>query len=163
MQHGEQGDVNMENTTNVNMFSLLYEGSFVSLKRSNQDILFEIDLQYLAELIRSEYTIFRGILKTCRECRFEPWGEEIIYEDITVIQQLLEEMEMLHTKSHGEEVVVDCYNPSFDPLRTEGQYKYIGGRFIFSCENVELFDQGGNSITVEQLEELSRKSVENVP
>jgi len=144
----------MENRTKVSIFNMFHDGQFVFLERNEQEVLFEIRIDFLAELLQPEYTNFKGILRRCRECRFEPWEGATIYEDIKAINTLIRDMDILDTQLIDEQVVINCYGM---------KKKEKGGDFFFCCDDIELFDQDGFPITVEKLEELSRKSVEDVP
>jgi len=146
----------MENSKKATIFDMFHDGSFLSMSKSDQDVIFEIDIEYLAELIQSEYTTFSGILMKCQQYRFEPWEGGIIEEDIRVISASIKGMEIGGGEPDKEMTVVKC-------LGGEKRHKYIGGDFIFSCDAIEIFDQAGLPVTFEKLEELSRKSVEDVP
>lgn len=141
----------MNNTAMVDIFNMFHDGDFVSLERNNQDVGFQIEIQFLAELVQPDYTFFRGILKNCQICQFKRWEDtETIIEDIEVINALIKGMEILRARLDRGKIAVNCQG-----MKNENR----GGDFIFACDDIELFDQGGRFVTEEELQVLSQKFV----
>lgn len=130
---------------------MFHDGDFISLERNNQDVGFQIQIQFLAELVKPDYTFFKGVLKECGICQFKRWEDtETIIEDIEAINALIKGMEILHACLDREQIIVNCQG-----MGNENK----GGDFLFVCDNIELFDQEGRFVTTEELQELNQKAV----
>lgn len=125
-------------------FSIFHDGSFTTLQRKGNDIEFQVDIAYLAEIIDPTYTTFSVALRNCHSCALEIW-DKIRDEDITVINTYIEDMEILSAICENNQVHVIC----------AGHFKSSGGYFIFSCERVVVFDEGGKEITLDELKDIA--------
>jgi hypothetical protein len=137
----------MPKSEQCTLFNQFHDGSFGLFQRSGNDILFQIDIQYLAERIETAYTHFKGIFMNCQYYTYEFWnGDYADSEDVNRMQEILDNIEILSAEEDGECVSLTCHS-----------HKQNGGTFRFACDAILLFDEGGKAITSGELEEISRQ------
>ncbi len=133
-------------------FNIFHDGGFTTLQRKGNDIEFQIDIEYLTEIIDPTYTYFSVALKNCHYCAFESWDDnEVRDEDVNVINTYIEDMEILNANCENNQVHVICH----------GGLKSIGGYFIFSCDRIVVLDEEGNEVTLDELKGIARRSWES--
>lgn len=125
------------------LFSMLHDGSLTTAERQDGDLVLTIDCQYLAELIKPEWEYFLVRLKEPDVFAFEPWtdpGTPPVM--ITALDQIIAaDLEILSAESTGDTAVITCHCWNGDGFK--------GGRLLICCQNVELYDQSGNLLSLE--------------
>jgi protein tyrosine phosphatase len=128
------------------IFNIFHDGVFLSLEREKENMHFQIQIQYLAEMIDPMYTYFTGVLQNCRHFSLQVWNDENRnYEDIDMISSLLMNLEISRAVFENENVLVHCLSE---------ENGNAGGSLIFSCENIVIFDEGKRKISIEELQEI---------
>jgi hypothetical protein len=139
----------MQKSDQSAIFNIFHDGTFLSVQREADDIVFRIEIQYLAAMIDPAYSYFTGIFKNCRQFLLQLWGEDKkCYEDIDRISMLLMNMEISRSIFENTQVVVHCLSE---------EEEHVGSSLIFSCESVMLFDEGQRGVTFDELQEISRR------
>lgn len=130
------------------LFNTFHDGGFTSFQRRGNDIEFQVDIAYLAELIDPTYTYFSAILKNCHYFAFESWGDDKVHdEDINAINTYIEDIEILRANCENNQLHVICH----------GQRKSVGGSVIFLCDRIVVLDEGGKEATFDELDEIARR------
>jgi hypothetical protein len=129
-------------------FTLFHDGGFTPFQRKGNDIEFQVDIAYLAEIIDPTYTYFSTTLKNCRYCAFESWDDKKVRdEDVNAINTYIEDMEILSANCENNQMHVMCH----------GHRKSIGGYFIFLCDSMVVLDEGGKEVTFDELKGIARR------
>lgn len=141
-------DIGESRLQQSHVFNLFHDGCFTSIRRAENNIEFQVEVQYLAEMIDPAYTYLLGVLRNCQYCVFELWtNDQTHYEDINVINELIANMEISDASHENERISVHCL----------GDQKSIGGTLVFVCDEILLFDEGGKAIALEELQKMTRR------
>jgi hypothetical protein len=127
-------------------FSIFHDGDFTTLQRKGNDIEFQVEIAYLAEIRDPTYTTFSVALKNCHYCALEIW-DKMRDEDINVINTYIKDMEIRSANCENNQIHVICAD----------YFQSSGGYFIFSCERVVVFDEGGKEITLDELKDIATR------
>jgi hypothetical protein len=133
----------MDTEEQKDIFNIFHDGSFTSFRQVDNDIHFEVDLEYLAQMFHPDYHLFKGILKNCRRLAFIFW-DEVIIEDRDAINALVDELEIARADCDADGVRVFC-NRSV-PL--------LGGYFVVVCDAIHLFDEGGQATSIDDISKM---------
>jgi len=129
-------------------FSIFHDGGFTTLQRKGNDIEFQVDIEYLAEIIDPTYTAFSVALKNCHYCAFESWDDNKVRD---------ENLDSLNTYISDMEISkADCANDLINVVCLDSR-KNSGGFFFFSCGRVVVFDEGGREITLDELKDIASR------
>lgn len=135
----------------ASLFSMFHDGSLVKLEKQESNVLFQVDIQYLAEIINPNYEYFNGYLKHCRELAFVDFPGKTIF-DLSNLQEAENiQPEILSAEVIENSVKVYC---SID-------FNY-GGVFQFKAEDIKIFDQDNNQITLQQIRQFCKQYWSNL-
>lgn len=139
-----------ENISNV--FSIFHDGGIVNCHHENGSLLFEIEIQYLAERINPDFQKFMLRLNEVKNLYFSTWSNDLksepkVLRDTTTIFK--SELEILEGNSEENLIQVVClqHSPEFD---------YCGGKLCFSSTSVEVTDETGKGYSIEELAALCK-------
>lgn len=120
-----------------------HDGTPGNFHRVGNDIHFEVDIEYLAQMVHPEDHLFRGVLKNCQQLVLEFWlkdGEEIT-GDLDRINELAEDLEIFNVGVESNTLCLLC----------------TCGRFLLQCDAIELFDERGQPLSNDTLCRISRQ------
>jgi hypothetical protein len=129
------------------ILSLFQEGMIESLKYLGKDLNFKIEYVFLADIINKDYTSFYGVFKNCADVYFEPWDDQQnIITDPHEIGRLYLELLNTETVENGYlKIYCNCGNT------------YSGGNLLLKADDILLFDEEFNMLSLEQINELVEK------
>ena len=132
------------------IFSILHDGEISNWNGNNEILKLEIECEYLAKKINKSYTKFFIELTNIKKLEFKAWMNPInlpqkIFTNIENIFQ--SSLEILSAEIENEVVKVICnqHNLNLD---------YCGGTLLIKCENIKIFDEKNNVMTIEELNRI---------
>jgi hypothetical protein len=130
----------------ADMFNIFHDGCLIKFTRSQNDVEFTVDIQYLAEMINSKYSLIKGVLRNCTKLEFKEWGTEdsIIY-DLHTLEMM--NFEIISAEVINDVVSIKCYFGSGNN----------GGELILITDDIVLFDESGKKLTYEMISEASNR------
>ncbi|WFR57101.1 hypothetical protein QA584_26390 [Anaerocolumna sp. AGMB13025] len=130
----------------ADIFDKFHDGSFTKFLRCNEDVDFIIDIQYLAETVNSKFTSFSGKLKNCSKLEFIVWGKEFeAIDDLKTLGTL--DLEIISAKVIDNKIAIECNT-------YDGN---CGGDLILIADDIMIFDESGNEIIYDELNNISRR------
>jgi hypothetical protein len=138
----------MELIDQASLFSMFHDGILVKLEKQEDNVLFQVDIQYIAELINPNYECLNGYFKHCSELVFIGWSGETIFDLSNLEENENIQPDIMGAEAKGDLVEVYCSiaPPSY------GSPSY-GGFLKFKAEDIKIFDQDNNPITLQQIRE----------
>lgn len=127
------------------IFNIFHDGCLIKFIRSQNDVEFIVDIQYLAELINSKYTLLKGVLKNCTKLELKQWGtEDSIICDLHTLELL--NLEIISAEVIYNSISIKCY---FNGGNN-------GGELTLITDDIVLFDESGVELTFEMIYEASK-------
>lgn len=138
----------LENIAEV--FSIFHDGSPEDWKYHNGNVTLKVYCTYLAERIDTSYHHFKVEIHNVHQFKYKPWGEtkEIrLMENLSYIEKYTFEISSAEVKNNV--VFITCLEDNMSP-------KNPGGEFIIDGNEIEIFDEGGTQLPLEQLIKISK-------
>lgn len=130
----------------ADIFNKFHDGRFTKFLRCKADVDFLIDIQYLAETVNSEFTSFSGKLKNCSKLEFIVWGKE--HEGIDDLKILgILDLEIISAKAIDNKIAIGCYLSGGN----------CGGDLVFIADDIVMFDESGQEINFDKLNDISKR------
>ncbi len=135
----------LENQADV--FRIFHDGSFAKVIRNQDDVELIIEIQYLAELINPNFSLFKVQLKNCTKLEYHEWGKEhSIIDDLNILGAL-------YLDINGAEVIdnyisVTCFCFSSDET--------CGGDLVVVTQNILIFDENDQEVIFDKLYEIGK-------
>ena len=149
MLYERRRGIRMTKQEQAKLLSEFHDGAFEQFEIKGEDIEFQIEIRYLAEVITPSYTYFQIILKHCELFVLTLWDERnSFYEDFHVIGLLLGDKNILSAEVEDNYVGILC----------RGGYSTPGAYLKILCDSIVVFDGGGRHVTLDELIEISRQS-----
>jgi hypothetical protein len=142
---------NIEKISDV--FSIFHDGSIVAWGGDKNLLRLKIECLYLAELIDPSYEYFHINLLDVEQLMLEPWmnPKELPQEYYKINSQIFQaELELLSTEIDGNIVKVYCNQHDMS-------FNYCGGVLFLKCSDVEIYDQAGKEMTLDELDVVCRQ------
>lgn len=131
------------------VFSIFHDGYIEDYQIDSDTVDLKIGIQYLAELIDKRYEYLNLRLLGVESIKYDAWADEpFIVTDWNEIFDL--GIEILSTEADDDGQIIvhsNCDNAPNDSFQ--------GGKLIIKCSDYELSDEESNSLTINQLKELS--------
>ena len=128
------------------IFQIFHDGSLIHIEKIGNDIHINIEILYLAEMIKPSHSLFKVKLINCDFFKLEDDKYKKTYTDPAAISEL--EPDILYSYIENmDHIRISCnmdVNDSF-------------GNLYFKAESIEVFDEEDNPVTYDELCELSRK------
>lgn len=109
------------------IFSIFHDGGIARANLQGENLLLEIDIQYLAGRVKPSYKGFKVILYGFRDVEFSTWPSDLksAPEKITDILSIFEpELEVLEANLKTNKIEVVCNQHS-------SEYDFCGGELSF--------------------------------
>lgn len=135
------------------IFSALHDGGIVSWKKAGSSLTLKVDCEYLAERIDNTFQSFTIKLHDVQKLEFEPWlGEENLQQaNFTNIDEIFQGELMLSSASiENDYVKIYC-------VQRYGKFGYSGGELFLNGKAIALFDHAGQSLSLDQLCDISKE------
>jgi hypothetical protein len=126
----------------ASLFSRFHDGILVKIEKQEDNVFFQVDIQYIAAIINPDYEYFNGYLKHCSELIFIGWSGETIFDLSNLEENENIQPDIMDAEFKGDLVEVYC---SIVPD--------YGGWLKFKAEDIKIFDQDNNPITLQQIKE----------
>ena len=135
------------------VFNIFHDGSIVEFSGDKNRLRLKIGCQYLAERIDKNFEFFHIELQKINKLKFDAWMHNVDLPSVCFIEMeqiFAAELEILSAEIKADFVEIACsqHDPEFD---------YCGGVLSLSCEEICVFDQGGNIVTVERLGKICKE------
>jgi hypothetical protein len=135
--------MNLEEQSDI--FCIFHDGYFKQFNKIGNDIEFIVQIEYLAKIINPNFTIFKGLLKNCKRMEYEIKNENYtIIRDLDVLSKL--NLEIGYAKSDNLCIKVESYSDE----------EQCGGNLIIVTENIIIFDESGQDILLNKLDEICK-------
>lgn len=132
-----------------NIFNMFHDGGFIFFRQAGNDIYFEVDIEYLAQMLHPDYHLFKGILKNCQRLALKLWDSEETIEDIGMINELADELEISSAAVDSDGVCIFCNR--YRRL-SDSRYGPLPGGYLFvRCDAIHLFDEGDRAMSTDHL------------
>lgn len=123
----------------------LHDGTITSIEQTSDTLTFSIEIQYLAEMIDPGYKHFTYQFVNCHQLFYEPWNEDKPERDIaTIVSMELEINEVTQEEAYIK-IICLCDLPGNE-----------GGHLYIQADDLLIYDQGGNNITFEEIQRITR-------
>lgn len=136
------------------VLSIFHDGTISKYSGDRNKLTLTIDCQYLAELIDSKFHKFSAQITLVEELSLRTWpqNKSASSKTLTDLSKVFQaELEILNvTKNEKGEKVLNCLQP-------ESKFNYSGGELIIVAAEIQVFDQAGREMNIEQLLELAEK------
>ena len=131
------------------IFSIFHDGFIEGYQIDSDTVDLKIGIQYLAELIDEKYEYLNLKLLGVESIKYDAWTDEpYVMTDWDAIFDLGIEVLSTETNNKGQLIVhSNCDNAPNDSFK--------GGKLIIKCSDYKLSDEANNSLTTNQLKELS--------
>jgi hypothetical protein len=125
---------------------LFHDGTISLIERRISDVIIQVEIDYLAEIINSEYCYFTLTLSQCEEIYFKYWLNDFTEYDLETISKL--DLEINKAENKDGYILVSCMisNPEI-----------VGGDLLIKTTSIKINDQNETEITLEELETLTKK------
>jgi hypothetical protein len=131
------------------IFAICHDGCIEKAIVTGDEVKLEIGLLYITELIDPNHRFLNLTLKKVKSVEFDAWTDEKTI--ITSWDEIVSfRIELLSTETDESGRIVIHSRCDHAP-----DIKFSGGKLIIDCEDYELFDEAGNPLSVEKLEEYS--------
>lgn len=130
------------------IFSIFHDGGIATADVQGDNLVLEIDIQYLAERVKPEYKGFKVILYGFRDAEFSTWPSDLKSEPekIADVHSIFKpELEVLEASIKANKIEVVCNQHS-------SEYDYCGGELSFIVDSAEVQDESGKSYSIEELD-----------
>jgi len=111
-----------------------------------------VECQYLAERIDKSFDRFYVELTNVDELFLSTWPNpfDLPVQTLTEPSDIFKaELEILSADIKDEKVVIACNQHDTD-------FDYCGGNLTISCENIKVFDQNKNELTIDQFDVICK-------
>jgi len=133
------------------IFDIFHDGGIGRYELVNSTLLLEIEIQYLAERIKENFSTFRLNLLETHMIVFEPWYDDI-HKKEPYFRELgrifSPELDILSADLDGDILSISCN-------QSESGHGYCGGFLKFVTSAATVQDQAGDFLSLDQLKELS--------
>lgn len=127
--------------------SLFQESNLEEISYAESNLNIKLHCAFLAKLIQSEYRYFYGVFKGCTDVFFQPW-----YDEFNIISDVRE------IKALGLELLnVEREDDGFIKIYANCQQQFSGGNLLIKCEDLKIFDEDFQEMSLIHLTELSEK------
>lgn len=128
------------------IFNIFHDGSIAAGELAGGTLRLTIDIQYLAERIRPDYTSFKVTLHGVAGLSFTPWtdGKSEPIDDPARILAL--DLEILSCNRDGERLTILCSQHSSIGL---------GGELALAASSASVADEGGREWSLDELAALA--------
>lgn len=131
------------------IFNMFHDGSLTPFHQVDNDLHFEVEIEYLAQMLHPTYHHFKGILKNCRRLTLTFWDDEAIIEDRDRINALVDELEIANAASHPDGVSIYCHRYGW--LSHDRYGSLPSGELFVVCDAIMLFDEAGQAMGSDDL------------
>lgn len=136
----------------ADLFSILHDGVIVEAVVENRDLTLRVEIRYLTQRIRSDFTTFVVRLAGVEDLAFTTWPN-----DASLLPQLLRDaseifvpaLDILSGELKEGLIHVACNQPS-------PKAPYCGGTLAFRAKSAEVSDELGKRYSHSELVELAR-------
>ncbi len=145
--------ISMENFEKIrDIFSILHDGTIISVIGDKRFLSLKISCQYLAERIDETFEYFFVDLIEIDRLALVPWMNpaELEQEYLVDIPEIFKaNLDILSADIENDLIKVTCNqsDPKFD---------YCGGTLYLNCKDIKIFDQDKNELTVEVLDTIRK-------
>lgn len=131
-------------------FAIFHDGTVAAWAGDRNLLTLTIECEYLAERIDKSFDKFYVELFKPHRLEFLPWSypEEVVESKTDIKDIFKEEFEILYAKIIDNAVYIDC--------NSHGNNSY-GGCMIVSCEDIKIYDQNKNLLTIDMLDKISNE------
>ncbi len=145
--------VNDDIQNQVDIFNIFHDGDLANIEKSFDNIVFMVNIPYLAKLLKPGCTFFRGKMESIKFFFFEFWGDvPRTTHNISYINSL--QLEILGAEVNNNLVEVSC--------RSNRIQDYSGGVLKFEAKRILIYDEESNPISLNKLEQLCRQYWNNI-
>jgi hypothetical protein len=134
------------------VFSLLHDGRVVRAELRGDNLQFEVEIRYLAELVRPTFEKFAVTVFGVRAVSFVTWPNDATAPagTLTSATEIFQApLQILSGESEGGRVRVVCNQPS-------SAFEYCGGDLYFQAEGAVVRDEAGTEYPIEGLRALAQ-------
>ena len=134
------------------IFSILHDGRISAWTGDKNLLTLTVECQYLAVRIDTSFDRFYVELSQVDELLLTTWPNPFDLPVLTLTEPsdiFKAELELLSTEIKDLKVVIACnqHDMNFD---------YCGGNLTISCQNIKVFDQNKNELTIDQFDEICK-------
>jgi hypothetical protein len=129
------------------IFSIFHDGGISTATLQGENLILQIEIQYLSERINPEYKGFEVYLYGLSNIEFSTWPSDLKSEPkkITDIESIFKsELEILEASLKNNIIEVVC-------TQNSSKYNYCGGELSFTVDTAEVRDESGKSYSLEDL------------
>lgn len=137
----------------VAVFSIFHDGTIVSWTGDRSQLRLRVSCSYLAERINRTYEHFFVDLLKIDRLAFVPWMNSVELEQkyFTDLGEIFKaNLDILAAENDNDLVKVSCNQSNLD-------FDYCGGFLYMAIDDIRVFDQSGNEITIDRLYEICRQ------
>jgi len=134
------------------IFSILHDGGISAWTGDKNLLTLTVECQYLAERIDKSFDRFYVELTNVDELFLSTWPNpfDLPVQTLTEPSDIFKaELEILSADIKDEKVVIACNQHDTD-------FDYCGGNLTISCENIKVFDQNKNELTIDQFDVICK-------
>lgn len=129
----------------ADIFCIFHDGSFSEFIRNKKNINFTVDIKYLSRLVNPIFSSFKGQMINCSKLEYHLHREEdVIITDLKTLSELY--LEISYAQVINGCVAVICYSHDNN----------LGGNLVFVAENIVIFDEAGQVIEIDELNEICK-------
>ena len=144
----------MANAENIrDVFSVLHDGTIIEWAGDKNLLTLKIGCQYLAERIDSTFENFFVELFNINRLALVPWMNpiELEQEYFVELKDIFQaELDILSADIENDLVKVICNQRNVD-------FDYCGGTLYINCNEIRIYDQERNELTMERLDQIGRE------
>jgi hypothetical protein len=132
------------------VFETLHDGSVARSELRAGTLQLEVQIEYLARRIAPNYRSLRLKLHAVRDIAFHPWSksDQLLLPAMTDVTAIFQPpLEILSCEVEDGKLQISCNQPS-------PQYPYVGGELRFHADAMEVSDEAGRPLPLEELRSL---------
>lgn len=143
----------IEGSSNIGaIFSIFHDGVITHHVSKAGKLALEIEIQYLAERISSDFSKFHVLFENVENIRFTTWPRDLKSEPELMTEPNIifsPELDILEGKTKDNQIQVICIQESLE-------YEYCGGELYFSATTATVTDENGKPYSMDELDALCK-------
>lgn len=133
------------------VFSILHDGIITSYSQTDSRLTLKVECSYLAERIDKRFNSFYIALDAVNHLSFITWPNPFNEPELRLmlVSDIFKApLEILSADIKNDKVVIICNQHDL-------RFNYCGGQLLISCDNVQIYDNDSNSLSIDTLDSIA--------
>jgi len=135
------------------IFSIFHDGGIVKCDREHDQLIIEVEIEYLAQRVNPEFTKFVVCLSGAENIQFSTWPSDLKSPPEVLVDESLifePELEILESNVKDGAIQVICNQHSHE-------LDYCGGELSFIAKSAEVTDEAEKVYSLEELDTICKE------